>query len=99
MPQIQRPKPEDINDTYRAGYITAAEKNAKMRRLAKDNLEDILTDSGMSWMMEAYWKQSLKHVQENWDHLVQIATTTDPTESSAKNLSNIAKAMWDQVGI
>src|SRR3990167_1943151 len=99
MPQLQkkeRPTPEQLNAAYRDGYMTAAERNEKMRRLAHDNLDDLVADGQI---FNAYWKQTLKHVQENWDDFVKIAQTHDPTESSWGNIKTIGQAMWDQVGI
>jgi Sec-independent protein translocase protein TatA len=97
MPQIQKklPSADDINATYRAGYITAAERNDKMRRLAGDQLANILLDQGYA---KAMLHQTVKHIQEGWDNFVE-ATTAGQDKSVGENFKNYGKAIWGEIQI
>src|SRR5687768_8429011 len=100
-----RPTPEQINAAYKAGLMTAADRNDKMRLLAGENLEDIIENQGI---VKTYFTQTLKHVQENWEDFLQMADDyKPPKKSDAGAAANEAldtfrragRLMWDQIGM
>jgi len=97
MPQLQkqdRPTPEDINDAYRQKYITVGERNDKMRRLAAMNLDELIGEQGM---LKTYFTQTIKHVTENWNEFVDLASKHDPEKSVGKNLALPFRLMWREI--
>ena len=88
--KAKRPTVEQIEAAYRQGYLTAADKNTKMRLLADENLEDYIGENGM---LKAYFTQTVKHVQQQWDEFVQMADEYKPAQAGSKQQTTIGGAI------
>jgi hypothetical protein len=102
MPQLQnnRPTADDINTAYKQRYITAADRNKKMRRLAGDQLEDMIGEHGMAF---SYFKQTLKHVSDNWAEHVKMVEEykpkDDPLGEAWQRIKTAGLVMWREIAI
>jgi hypothetical protein len=100
---------DDINDTYRKGYITAAQRNQVLRDKATDTLENTIQNQGI---LKSYFTQTVKHVQAAWDDYVKMADEYVPAQAGSKQqntiggaanetlqtLKNAGRVIWDQIG-
>lgn len=96
-PRYKNVTADEITDAYRRGYQTKAEYNHRLHQKAESVLEEQVNKAGFFGLPQLMIERTIEHVQENWEELKRIATTTDPTQSSSQNLLNIGKAMWAQI--
>ena len=97
MPQLQkkeRPTAEQIEAAYRDGYMSAGERNDKMRRLARATLDDTLAEDGYG---KALIRETVKNLQAGWDNIVEGAT--DEQSGIIDYGKGAGKVFWGQVQI
>jgi hypothetical protein len=72
--------PEQINKRYKQGYLFASDRNELMRQKAELTLGDIIENQGI---VKSYFTESIKHVQAQWDDIVQMADSYKPVKDSS----------------
>lgn len=95
MPQLQnrRPTADQLDAVYRDGYMTAGERNDKMRALARVQLSEAIGENGY---IQTVLSQTAKHFNEGWENLSEAAAN-DPTRSVGGNFYAAGLAFWGQV--
>lgn len=88
--------PDEIQQFYELGQITAQDKHYMLREKAKMHLEDLSLEN--DWI-SAIWKRTIEHVQEGWDNIVEGGREGILTESATTNLYNEALIAWGQIQI
>lgn len=64
--KLKRITVEHIDGAYRAGQITAGDRNKLMREKAHSTVAGVLEEEGF---VKAIFTQTIKHIQEGWDNL------------------------------
>jgi len=104
MPQLQKPESdrlqkirairlEDIEDTYRKGYITAQDRNNLVREKARATVGQVLEDEGY---FGAILKQTIQHLNDGWENLKE-SSIREPTGDVRTELYYVGLAMWGQI--
>ena len=70
---------DEINDTYKEGYLTKKARDDMIRRKAAEVLDNTIRDQGM---VKTYFTEMIKHVQSNWDDTVQAFKDYKPYEAT-----------------
>lgn len=76
--QLKAVSVEDINDTYKRGYLTALDRNKLLLEKAHQTVAGSLEEHGY---LKAVLQQSIQHVQEGWDNLKE-SVVRQPTEGT-----------------
>src|SRR3989304_613630 len=71
--RLKRVTAENIENTYRRGYITAAHPNKLMREKAPSTVGGLLGGDGF---FLAIWERTIQHLQEGWDQIVRGVDVT-----------------------
>lgn len=86
---------DDINDTYKKGYIPASRKNELMRRKAESTVAELLDDKGY---FNAIIERTIEHVQKGWDDFTQL--DHDPEKAGVGGeLKSIGQRIWGEVQV
>src|SRR5690348_2446126 len=72
---------DEINATYKAGYITAASRNEMIQRKAKEVLENDIRNQGM---LKTYFTETVKHWGETWNEFVKLVDDYKPASSGSE---------------
>lgn len=72
---------DEINATYKEGYLTKKARDDMIRRKAAEVLDNTIRDQGM---VRTYYSEMIKHVQSNWDETVQAFKDYKPYEATGK---------------
>ncbi len=86
---------EDIEDRYRRGRLTAAQRNDLMRERARAELDRAIDDKGV---MKTVVERTVHHVQKGWDNLKE-SIVRDPTNEVKTELYYAGLTVWGGVQI
>jgi hypothetical protein len=93
--KIQALSVEDINETYKRGYMTALDKNKLMREKARATVAGSLESNGYAM---AIVERSMKHVIDGWDNMKE-AIVRQPTNEVKTEAYYAGLAVWGQLQI
>ena len=98
--KYRRMSVDDIEETYRMGYITAFQKNTLLREKTHAELDGLLEEKGP---FKAIYERSIQNVQKGWDNLKE-AIVRKPTEGTVGEqikgeAYHAGLAVWGQIQI
>jgi len=93
---LRQTTPEEIEDTYRAGLTTAAERNDLMREKGRSVVADLLEEKGF---LGAVMERTVKHVNDGWANLKEAALRDPTDETPREALYFVGLAMWGEIQI
>src|SRR3972149_5921589 len=85
---------DQIEAQYRAGNITAHDRNSLMREKAYSALTEMLEVKGYLWTI---LRHGIDKYRENWDAFVESASEGVGTENVWENLKNEGLSAWNAV--
>lgn len=93
--KLKRITVEQIDGSYRAGQITAGDRNKLVREKARTTVDGVLEEQGF---VKAIFTQTVKHIQEGWENL-KGAAVREQTGDIKEELKQAGLAMWGQIQI
>src|SRR5216117_3547826 len=85
---------EQINDTYRRGYIVAGSRNQILRDKAHAELEGLVGDKGYA---RSILEETVKEVQKGWDNLKEATLRVPDNTKPGAELYYLGLAVWGQI--
>lgn len=93
---LKRLTVEQITDTYRKGYITAAQQNDILRRKAQVTMDTRLDEDGYAMTVFRTW---IGEIQQGWDNAT-LSMGSDPQQAMEQGvIAGSLQSMWGQIQI